>query len=85
MKNNYPLESIKVGDMYRHFKGNIYEILGVAVHTETLENLVIYASLKDSKVIWARPLSNFLDKVVDPNDLDNMIPRFMKIEALNDE
>jgi len=47
---------------YKHFKGNIYEVIAVAKHTETMEDMVIYKSLSDSKV-WARPKKMFLEKV----------------------
>ena len=52
---------IVVGAKYRHFKGNEYELLAVARHTETMEELVIYKSLKDGEV-WARPKSMFIGK-----------------------
>ena len=48
------------GQKYLHFKGNIYEIIDVAEHTETGEELVIYT---DGKKVWGRPLSMFLSKV----------------------
>ena len=48
------------GQRYRHFKGTIYEIIDVAEHTETLEELVIYT---DHKKVWARPIEMFLSKV----------------------
>ena len=41
---------------YKHFKGNIYEVIGIGKHSETLEELVIYKSTKDNS-IWVRPLS----------------------------
>ncbi len=47
------MEEIKIGS-YRHFKGNIYEVIGIATHSETLENLVIYRNEKGD--IWARPI-----------------------------
>ena len=55
---------IVVGAKYRHFKGNEYELLAVARHTETMEELVIYKSLKDGEV-WARPKSMFIGKAGD--------------------
>lgn len=52
----------KQGMRVRHFKGNTYEILCVALHTETEEQLVIYQS-EESGNIFARPYKMFCDKV----------------------
>ena len=49
---------------YRHFKGREYEVIGVAKHSETLEELVIYKSLATGD-IWARPKSIFIGKAGD--------------------
>lgn len=49
-----------VGKKYRHFKGNIIEIIAIAKHTETLEDVVVY---NHDGNIWVRPYSIFLDKV----------------------
>ena len=42
---------------YRHFKGNEYEVLAVANHSETMEKMVVYKALYGEKEIWVRPLS----------------------------
>lgn len=47
---------IKIGK-YRHFKGNEYEVLGVAKHSETLEEMVVYKALYGDGGLWVRPLS----------------------------
>ena len=52
---------IVVGAKYRHFKGNEYEVIAVARHSETMEELVVYKSLKDGEV-WARPKAMFVGK-----------------------
>lgn len=49
-------ETVKCGK-YRHFKGNEYEVLGTATHSETLEELVVYRALYGEKGLWVRPVS----------------------------
>ena len=48
--------SIKLGK-YTHFKGNEYEVLMVALDSETLEEMVVYRDLNNEKKVWVRPLS----------------------------
>lgn len=45
---------IKLGK-YRHFKGNEYEVIGIARHSETLEEMVVYRALYGDARIWVRP------------------------------
>jgi len=47
---------------YRHYKGGLYQVLGVANHSETLEEMVYYKHLDDGS-FWVRPLKMFLDEV----------------------
>lgn len=51
--------------IYRHYKGKKYLALGVAKHSETLEELVVYISLYENETsqIWVRPLRMFKEKV----------------------
>jgi len=54
---------------YQHYKGQYYEVLGVAHHSETLEELVVYRALYSSKefgenALWVRPKKMFLEKVM---------------------
>ncbi len=50
------MDKIKLGK-YRHFKGNMYEVLGFAKNSETLEEMVIYRALYGENEIWVRPAS----------------------------
>lgn len=56
--------NLKIG-IYEHYKGNRYRVIGVAKHSETLEDLVVYECLHENKVskLWVRPLSMFLEEV----------------------
>ncbi len=63
---------VVVGAKYRHFKGNEYEVIAVARHSETMEELVIYKALYGDGDIWARPKSLFTGKAGD-------VRRFVKI------
>lgn len=56
------MPKIKLG-LYKHFKGKIYEVIGEAKHSETLENLVVYQTKYGKKQIWARPVKIFLEKI----------------------
>lgn len=52
--------------LYKHYKGNIYEVVGVAKHSETLEDMVVYKATyqKEGENLWVRPLQMFLETVM---------------------
>ena len=59
---------------YRHYKGGEYEIIGIAKHSDTMEELVVYRSLYGESQVWARPLIEFMGEV----EVDGKItPRFV--------
>lgn len=64
---------IKIGRKYRHFKSPdmIYEVLMIAINTETNEEMVVYNSLYGEFKTWVRPLNMFLEKV-DKNKYPNV-------------
>lgn len=49
--------------IYKHFKGNMYELLAVATHSETLEKMVVYKALYGEGGVWVRPLSMWDEEV----------------------
>lgn len=65
--------SIKSG-RYRHYKGNYYDVIGVARHSETDELLVVYRPQYGEKGLWVRPLEMFTESV-ELND--SVVPRFV--------
>lgn len=67
--------------IYRHYKGNLYQVLHIAQHSETEESLVVYRCLYGEYGVWVRPLAMFAETVtVDGKE----IPRFELIQLLND-
>lgn len=62
---------------YRHFKGMEYEVLGVAKHSETLEELVVYRALYGEGGLWVRPAAMFLETVEREG---KTLPRFTYVE-----
>ena len=54
--------SLEIG-RYRHYKGNEYEVIGVAKHSEDETNLVVYRPLYGEKGLWVRPLDMFVETV----------------------
>lgn len=64
--------------IYRHFKGNRYEVIGLAHHSETMERMVVYRALYGEGGLWVRPASMW-SEIVDKPDYHG--PRFFKEDA----
>ena len=58
---------------YRHYKGNDYEVIGMATHSETHEAMVVYRPLYGEGKLWVRPAAMFAETVVIDG---NTVPRF---------
>jgi len=64
--------------IYRHHKGQDYEVLGVARHSETEEEFVVYRALYGERGLWIRPVAMFTESVVDKGGVS--VPRFSRVE-----
>jgi hypothetical protein len=67
---------------YQHYKGKFYEVLGVAIHSETRENLVVYKALYDdpelgNEPLFVRPELMFTENVVIET---KRVPRFRRVD-----
>lgn len=70
------LEQIELGK-YRHFKGNEYEVLAIAKHSETEEEMVVYKTLYGDYSVWVRPTAMWNEVVTRDGQT---FKRFTKIE-----
>ena len=70
---------IKLG-IYQHYKGNLYQVLHIAKHSETEEALVFYRALYQAYGVWVRPLAMFA-VTVEVNG--EAVPRFKLIKPLD--
>lgn len=69
-------------DIYKHFKGNNYELLEIATHSETLEQMVVYKARYGEGGVWVRPLSMWNEQV----EVDGkLVPRFRYIGTIDSE
>lgn len=73
--DNEGIEEITLGK-YRHFKGNVYDVIGFAKHSETGEKLVIYRSVENPDEVWARPYKMFAETIGSDGQT---VKRFTKI------
>ena len=64
-RNNH--QEIAIGKLYRHYKGNVYKIIGFAKHSETYEDMIVYEALSDKRT-WVRP-KNMWNEMIDENTI----------------
>ena len=57
------MRKLKINGIYRHFKGDYYLVIDIAIHSETKEKLVIYRSLYGEGLLYARPYDMFISEV----------------------
>lgn len=62
------MSEITIGKTYKHYKGNIYKVIALAKHSETLEDMVVYQSVKTNE-IWVRPKRMWSEIVDDKGTL----------------
>jgi len=62
---------------YQHYKGNYYQVIGIAKHSESLEELVVYKALYGDNQLWVRPRQMFLEQVTWDGKTQ---PRFRRVD-----
>ena len=81
------MEQVKIGKVYRHFKGNYYFVENVAYDSESQERIVVYKPLynrEDNRYIWVRPEKMFLEEISErPDNVTGQKHRFEYCEELS--
>lgn len=67
--------------LYRHYKGNLYEVIGTARHSETLEPMTLYRALYGQHGLWVRPAAMFNEDILHAGVTQ---PRFAWVSEKND-
>ena len=79
------MDEVKIGKVYRHFKGNYYFVENIAYDTETKDRMVVYKPLydrEDGRKIWVRPEKMFLEEI--PEREDNITGQKHRFELAED-
>ena len=64
--------------LYKHYKGNLYEVMSTVQHSETEEWMVVYKALYGNEGMWVRPYEMFMEKIEIEGEL---VDRFEKLEG----
>ena len=78
------MEQVKIGRVYRHFKGNYYFVENVAYDSESKDRIVVYKPLyqrDDGRSIWVRPEKMFLEEI--PERPDNITGQKFRFELVD--
>ena len=71
------MQTLQIGGIYCHYKGNYYRVVAQVSHSETMEKMVVYQALYGEGGLWVRPLAMFLEEVT----IDGVTqPRFALVE-----
>ena len=79
------MNEVKIGRVYRHFKGNYYFVENIAYDSENKQRMVVYKPLyprEDNRGIWVRPEKMFLEEI--PDRPDNITGQKHRFELVND-
>ena len=80
------MEEVKIGRVYRHFKGNYYFVENVAYDSENMERMVVYKPLyyrEDGRNIWVRPEKMFLSEIGErPDNITGQKHRFELVDNI---
>ena len=80
MSESLPLLIETPPGRYRHYKGGLYDVIGTARHSETLEPMTLYRALYGERGLWVRPAAMFEEAI----EVDGMRqPRFVRISDKN--
>lgn len=76
---NHPLIKplLQTTGRYRHYSGSLYEVICIARHSETLEELVVYQQLDKDTGFWVRPYKMFFEEIMHDGVMQ---PRFAKVD-----
>jgi hypothetical protein len=75
------MRNVKIGQVYKHFKGNCYIIENLAIDSDTLKFIVVYRALYGCNDVWTKKLSNFLEELPKEKQIEfGQIYKYEKID-----